>query len=448
MKKLILLVLLLVPVAACATMPEGFIGYSTVTWRGTKYINGDLYMYNSTPSATTNFEIKSGSITKCTNITVSGNVKLPDGVAISTNTAVFGADANCRASTGTIQTQLNTVALSTGTLYNSTTNYLDKSGGTMSGSINMNGNIALNTFNILNVATVTTNVISANGNKNLELRPSLNNGIYLENNAGTSKFVYDSYNDKILHYVDTDFGNKQITNISSITVTGKITLADGTILTSTSTLGGGGAHASSFAMGKATATIDMNSNNIINVSTITANSYRGYNCTATGLYSTALGNSSAATGLNSLAMGDGVTASGVESVAIGAILVASGDNSTAIGDFVEAHAVNSLVFGLGDFDLISPLTNDIPNSFMVGFNSTLPELTVFGSSTIINGTIQVDTMTVTGTLTANNFILPMFSTNSVQGLASVRGSVVLTTDTYKVMKQTSTIAGSGWGVLP
>ena len=37
-------------------------------WRGTHYLNGDFIMFQSTPSLVSNFEIKSGSITKCSSI--------------------------------------------------------------------------------------------------------------------------------------------------------------------------------------------------------------------------------------------------------------------------------------------------------------------------------------------------------------------------------------------
>jgi hypothetical protein len=71
----------------------------------------------------------------------------------------------------------------------------------------------------------------------------------------------------------------------------------------------------------------------------------GYQTTASGDSSTAIGGHTQATGETSTAMGDSSTASGETSTAIGAGTLASGKISTAIGNFTTASDYASLVIG-------------------------------------------------------------------------------------------------------
>ncbi len=115
----------------------------------------------------------------------------------------------------------------------------------------------------------------------------------------------------------------------------------------------------------------------------------GSNTTATGYASFAIGNGSLASGVYSTAIGKG-NASGSYAIAmglnsyttgnysssIGINCLAEGDHSIAIGRFAKTSANNSIVIGRGSTSTSSYLDNDIPNSLMIGFNSTEPTLFV------------------------------------------------------------------------
>jgi len=113
----------------------------------------------------------------------------------------------------------------------------------------------------------------------------------------------------------------------------------------------------------------------------------GCRTTASGPNSTAMGESTTASGEYSTAMGYGTTASGYLSTAMGFNTTASGDNSTAMGHHTEAANWHSTVIGYSS----SPshkLTNNIENSFMVGYmaneTDTTPELFVKDGAVGIN----------------------------------------------------------------
>jgi hypothetical protein len=126
-----------------------------------------------------------------------------------------------------------------------------------------------------------------------------------------------------------------------------------------------------------------------------ANAQVGFNATNnSGTYATALGRTTVATGYASTALGEKTTASGSRSLASGFWSAASGHYSFALGTRtiaqnshamalgidVRATSNRSMIFGTGVGNGISnAMINDIPNSLMVGFNSTKPTLFV-GSS--------------------------------------------------------------------
>lgn len=99
-------------------------------------------------------------------------------------------------------------------------------------------------------------------------------------------------------------------------------------------------------------------------------------------------------GISSVAMGNTVKASAQESFALGSVLVASGQNSFAIGRTTTTSSADSyalgkwlassqngaFTIGIGTSDLAGRLINNIANSLMVGFNSTVPTLFVSGGS--------------------------------------------------------------------
>jgi hypothetical protein len=76
-------------------------------------------------------------------------------------------------------------------------------------------------------------------------------------------------------------------------------------------------------------------------------------------------------------MGDYTVAGGDASTAMGYDTQANGDYSVAIGRHVTADTTNSMVLGQG-MSFSSRLINSIPNSLMVGFNTTSPTLFVGG----------------------------------------------------------------------
>ena len=123
---------------------------------------------------------------------------------------------------------------------------------------------------------------------------------------------------------------------------------------------------------------------------------------ASGESSTALGNMSSATGIYSFAAGYKSIASSQTSIAIGYESKSNYAKSFAIGEFSETKASQSYAFGqncitnadgslaigrymqtnasgaiaLGSSSSDFPMKNGIPNSLMVGFNSTIPTLFV------------------------------------------------------------------------
>lgn len=132
----------------------------------------------------------------------------------------------------------------------------------------------------------------------------------------------------------------------------------------------------------------------------------GNNSIASGESSTALGNMSSATGIYSLAAGYKAIASSQTSIAIGYEAKSNYFKSVAIGEFSETKATQSYAFGqncitnaagslaigrymqtyasgaiaFGSSTSYGPMINNIPNSLMIGFNSTIPTFFVGTSS--------------------------------------------------------------------
>ncbi|MBI4930948.1 MAG: hypothetical protein HY841_09315 [Bacteroidetes bacterium] len=68
---------------------------------------------------------------------------------------------------------------------------------------------------------------------------------------------------------------------------------------------------------------------------------------------------------------------GIHAVAVGGFATAAGIGSIAVGDYVLAAGTNSILFGTGTGTSPFPyLLNSQQNSFMIGFNSDIPTLTV------------------------------------------------------------------------
>lgn len=88
-----------------------------------------------------------------------------------------------------------------------------------------------------------------------------------------------------------------------------------------------------------------------------------------------------ATGNYSATIGIACEATGTYSFATGFYAKANSSSTLALGKFVRARATNAMVIGTGTSNTDSKtLTNNIPNSLMIGFNSSVPTLFVSNSS--------------------------------------------------------------------
>lgn len=87
------------------------------------------------------------------------------------------------------------------------------------------------------------------------------------------------------------------------------------------------------------------------------------------------------TGNYSATIGSGCEASGNYSLSAGLYAKTNSLAAMALGRYVRARATNAMVIGSGASDTDSrALVNNIPNSLMVGFNSSIPTLFVGASS--------------------------------------------------------------------
>ena len=106
------------------------------------------------------------------------------------------------------------------------------------------------------------------------------------------------------------------------------------------------------------------------------------NTTNTGEFSSAIGQNTTSSEFVSFASGYEVMASGSFSFAHGKFLLAAGTNSVVFGKYANAVASHSMVLGYGSGNL-QRLNNNVSNSLMVGFNSSVP--TLFIGPSMANG---------------------------------------------------------------
>jgi hypothetical protein len=116
----------------------------------------------------------------------------------------------------------------------------------------------------------------------------------------------------------------------------------------------------------------------------------GYGGIAIGAYSWAQTNN------YPMALGFSAGASGTRAMALGPYARASGSNATAIGPYTNASASNSIVIGIGSGAAPNRLTNDIPNSFMIGYQTT-PEFFI----NLTNGKVGINTTSPNAALEVN-----------------------------------------------
>jgi len=117
--------------------------------------------------------------------------------------------------------------------------------------------------------------------------------------------------------------------------------------------------------------------NTINPSGIMASEI-GVNTTAEGENSFAGGINSLASGYCSFSFGNQAQATGNYCYAIGPSAIAGNSGTFALGRFINSNAYQAFVLGNG-INTLNLLTNNIPNSMMIGLNSNLPTLFVEGS---------------------------------------------------------------------
>jgi len=178
----------------------------------------------------------------------------------------------------------------------------------------------------------------------------------------------------------------------------------------------------------------------------------GSRTTASGQYSTAMGNNTNASGFSSTSMGDQTTASGNASTSMGEQTTASGDYSIAMGQYVTAGpASNTIAIGNGINDT-NPLVNNTANSLMVGFNRTTPTLFVSSSSVGIDNTSMTPGLNVS---TINYVSRIVWADGTVQVSSPTAGADNLGNHTATQdlnmsnfgITNVSTITASGGGLL-
>lgn len=95
----------------------------------------------------------------------------------------------------------------------------------------------------------------------------------------------------------------------------------------------------------------------------------GYNAIARDLSAIAIGENTEASWMYSVAIGRSNKSTGVGAVSLGYMNHADANFSFLFGRNLKTQASNSMAIGVGSSET---LTNGIPNSLMVGFNSDVP----------------------------------------------------------------------------
>lgn len=137
---------------------------------------------------------------------------------------------------------------------------------------------------------------------------------------------------------------------------------------------------------------------------------RSQNCTTcpgssiTGQNASGIGSGVVVSGADAMAIGQNSQATAMRSIAIGTSAKSQGLSALAFGNLVNANAPNSICMGMGS--AAGYLQNTIPNSFMLGFNSTLPTLFVgpSGSTPGSTGFVGIGTSTPDEKLTVNGIV--------------------------------------------
>ncbi|MFH1541313.1 MAG: hypothetical protein ABID79_05650 [Elusimicrobiota bacterium] len=360
-------------------------------------------------------------------ITLSGKMTATkyygDGSAL-TGVEAIAIDKDCRASTGTLRSDLNAVALSTGILRTDVydlqlatgifvaKNTVNNSDENPALKILQTG--ATNAILIQQTATVPAIQVTGGGllfAGSVGAIPATGSGTRLMWYPAKSAFRAGRTDDtqwddaNISNYSFACGWNTISSNTASVAM-GYNTKANGQY----STAMGFGTTASndySTAMGYLTTASGYASTAMGNNATVSGqnSTAMGYNTKASGQSSTAMGENTIASGYHSTAMGFCSIAAGSYSTAIGSATVTSGANwSVGIGQNVKSTNYNNIVIGKGSSGT-SPLVNNTADSLMVGFNKTTPTFTVFQSSVVVDGTLQCSTATFSGAVSCSSITI-------------------------------------------
>lgn len=124
----------------------------------------------------------------------------------------------------------------------------------------------------------------------------------------------------------------------------------------------------------------------------------------TGQNASGIGSGVTSSGADAIAIGQNSQATSMRSIAIGTSAKSSAMSALAFGNLVNAAAPNSICMGTGSSE--GPLQNSIANSFMLGFNSTIPTLFVGPATSLpgCTGNVGIGTSMPDEKLTVNGIV--------------------------------------------
>jgi len=105
----------------------------------------------------------------------------------------------------------------------------------------------------------------------------------------------------------------------------------------------------------------------------------GYKAIAAAQTSIAIGYEAKSNYFKSLAIGEFSTTNATQSYAIGQNCVTNASQSLAIGRYMQTNASGAIALG-SSTSMVGPMINSVPNSLMIGFNSTVPTFYIGPSS--------------------------------------------------------------------
>jgi len=157
----------------------------------------------------------------------------------------------------------------------------------------------------------------------------------------------------------------------------------------------------------------------------------GLDNVASGNFSFIVGNGNTVSGVASSAFGSANTVSGNRSFASGGVVSVSGIYSFAQGQYINATNSFTNIFGTG-YSQTAPLVNNIPYSFMVGYQSSVPTLfvgppAVAGTNAI--GTVGIGTTTIPTNAPSGGYQLVTLGNSNFNGSIVVGDPTTITSAT-------------------